>query len=602
MTLSSIHAPLPRVPWQWTGNHWLALPCIHPVDASLHAVSMLHRGARAAVEFAGSSAFVDGDGAPLARPTLLIDGVPTSLGGDGLTWERAVGWLPTFTASTGGVTVRGTVFAPFGREADLAGAVYALSFENRGSDARTVTIALEGVLGTRQLRVQTARAFDDGHRVDVVRAGGFESVVLEGSALPGMVALAIGADDAADVTVDHDAKRYHIARTVEIAGGRSAQVAFFLAAGPERDGACATLSVMRRRGWRELLGHTRDALQSLEQVTGHEPIDRLVNRNLLFTYFYAVGRAIDDAQYYIVRTRAPWHPEGVTIRDWHALMWVLPAVQLADGGLARELLLRCCELHGYAPGQGTRYFDGTMFSPGFSVEGAAAYSIATDRYIRDTGDEQIVEDPVLADTLYLSADDLKARRDERAALYGTELLLSGNGSALPYTLHGNAVVALALDAMRRTLDEETAKAIEDPAVVRAAMFKHFTDNAAGKGELVAAVDLAGRMSRDDDAVGSVRWLPFFEALDRSDSRYRRTVRAMSEGVPSVAAWCGMLIGPDASQLLDRLRRSPLDQGVAAGVIDVDGRATGNGADAALAGLLAYTAWFAVHGLGEVPAA
>src|SRR5581483_8740914 len=42
--------PPPSIPWQLTGNHWLALPCIHPADASIHAVGLLHRGARAAIE------------------------------------------------------------------------------------------------------------------------------------------------------------------------------------------------------------------------------------------------------------------------------------------------------------------------------------------------------------------------------------------------------------------------------------------------------------------------------------------------------------------------------------------------------------------------
>ncbi|MCU0649022.1 MAG: hypothetical protein MUF00_13560 [Gemmatimonadaceae bacterium] len=588
------------MPWQWTGNHWIALPCIHPADASVHAIGMLHRGARAAIEFAGSTDFVDGGGSPLARPMLTIDGVAAPLAEDGLAWERAVGWLPTFTATVQGITVRGTIFAPFGRDADLAGAVYALSIENRSTTRRAVGIALEGMLGARQLRVRSARPFDDVHRVAIVGEGDDASVIMEGSALPGLVALAIGADEGATLWADAREGRYRVSRELEVAAGRSVQVAFFLAAGPERDGARATLGVMRRRGWRELLGFTRDALQSLEQVTGHESVDRVVNRNLLFAYFFAVGRAIDDAQYYMVRTRAPWHPEGVTIRDWQALMWILPAVQLADAGLARELLLRACELHGYAPGQGTRYFDGTLFAAGFSVEGAAAYAIATDRYIRDTGDEQIVEDPILADTLYMAADDLKARRDERVALYGTELLASGVRATLPFTLHGNAVVALALDAMRRTLDEETAKGVEDPAAVRAAMQKHFSDNAGGKGELVAAVDLAGRMMRDDDAVGSVLWLPFFEALDRSDSRYRRTVRALPPFDGALARWCGGLVGPDAAPLLDQMRRWPLDQGVAAGAVDAEGRAIGDGADAALAGLLAYCAWFAVHGLGVSP--
>jgi hypothetical protein len=599
--MATLHAPLPRVPWQMTGNHWLALPCIHPADASLHAVGMLHRGARAAVEFAGGAPFVEGEAPPLARLVLGIDGATVPLAPDGLVWERAVGWLPTFTATTEQLVLRGTIFAPFGRDADLAGAVYALSLENRGSDRRRVTVSLEGVLGHRQLRVRSARPFDDAHRVGVgTDADGLPHVVLDGAALPGVAALALGADEGAAASTDAATGRYRISREVELGAGRSVQVAFFLAAGPERDGAVATLAAMRRRGWRELLGLTRDALQALEQVTGHDPVDRLVNRNLLFAYFFAVGRALDDAHYYFVRTRAPWHPDGVTIRDWQALAWILPAVQLADTGLARELLLRACELHGYAPGQGVRYLDGTLFAPGFSLEGAAAYAIATDRYIRDTGDEQVVDEPILADTLYLAADDLRARRDERVALYGTEVLPSGRPAVLPFTLHGNAVVALAFDAMRRTLDEETAKELEDPAAIRAAMGRHFSDNAGGKGELVAAVDLAGRTSRDDDDEGSLLWLPSFEGLDRGDSRYRRTVRTLPPPGASLARWCGALAGPDAGAMLDRLRRAPLDQGVAAGQVDDEGRAVGDGADAALAGLLAHSAWFAVHALGVTP--
>ena len=66
---------LPTVPWQLTGNHWLALPCIHPADGAIHAVGMLHRGARAAVEFAGDPGFIDGAGEPLLRPRVEIDGV-----------------------------------------------------------------------------------------------------------------------------------------------------------------------------------------------------------------------------------------------------------------------------------------------------------------------------------------------------------------------------------------------------------------------------------------------------------------------------------------------------------------------------------------------
>jgi hypothetical protein len=60
------------------------------------------------------------------------------------------------------------------------------------------------------------------------------------------------------------------------------------------------------------------------------------------------------------------------------------------------------------------------------------------------------------------------------------------------------------------------------------------------------------------------------------------------------------MGPDASTVLQWLRRAPLDSGWAAEVVDADGRAALNGADASLSGLLAWTAWYAVNALGERP--
>ncbi len=596
------HDSLASVPWQITGNHWLSIPCIHPADAAIHALGVLHRGARSAVEFAGHEDFLDGTHPALARPTLEVAGRPVALAVEGIVWERALHWLPTFTATPGDLVVRGTIFAPFGRDADIAGAVYALTVENRGADEADVVLALEGTLGHRQLRVLTPRPASDSHVVSKVG----DVVVLEGSEPPGHVAIAIAADGEAEVSVragdpaSYRAPSYAVRRRLKIPAKGRIETAFYIAAGPERDGACATVSVLRRRGWRALLTGTRDAIRSLEQTTGMESLDGLINRHLLFAYFYGVARALDDAHYYLVRSRAPWCARGVTIRDWEALAWIVPAVQLADAPLARELILRACEVHGYAPGRGVHYFDGTLFEPGFTLEGAAAYAIATDRYIRDTGDDQIVEEPVLADTLYLSSDDLAARRDKAHPLYHTEVTLSGVPVTHPFTLHGNAVVAHALECLKRTLDEEEAAELPDPTAVRAAIRRHFTMGEGSKTVFVPAADLAGGVTRDDDPVGSMLWLPLFEAVDRTDSVYRRTAKQVGASPRHLAQQLGRLFGPDASAVLEWLRRAPLDNGLAAELVDEEGRAVANGGDAALSGLLAYAAWFTVHAHGVRP--
>ncbi len=587
--------PIPSVPWQTTGNHWLSLPCIHPADGAVHAIGVLHRGARAAIEFAGAAGFEQGTGEPLFRPVVRVDGEVRELAAEGIAWERAIGWLPTFTCAVGSLLLRGTVFAPYGRDADMAGAVYAVTVENRGTQRHEVEVALVGRLGHRQQRVRTARAFDDAHRVLLADD---DMIVLEGAAIPGVAAIAIGADGpAVRELIDGETPMFALRRTVTIEAGQSAPCAFYLAVGPERDGACATVNVLRRRGWRTLLAATREALQQLEQATGSEAVDRLVNRNLMFAYFYGVGRGLDDAHYYLVRTRAPWHSVGATVRDWEALMWTLAAVQLADAGLARELLVRTCELHGYAPGQGVHYLDGTLFEPGFAIEGAAAYPIAVDRYIRTANDDQIVEEPVVADTLYVANDDLTARRDERLPLYATEVSPSGEPVRHAFTLHGNAVVAAALDVLRRTLDEEAARDVEDPEAVRAAIRRHFALDRGGKAQLASSVDLAGASDQTDDPAASVLWLPLYETLDRDDSLFRRTVRSVPPMDGGLLREIARLLGPDGAEVLQWLRRAPLDQGIAAAVVDADGRAIADGGDAALAGLLASTVWYVVHAHG-----
>ena len=113
-----------------------------------------------------------------------------------------------------------------------------------------------------------------------------------------------------------------------------------------------------------------------------------------------------------------------------------------------------------------------------------------------------------------------------------------------------------------------------------------------------------RTSLDDDAVGSLLWLPLYEALDRDDSLYRRSVRALrTEGaapdasVSPLLPQIARLLGPEAQEVLAWLRRAPLDNGIAAEFVDAEGRAIANGGDAALAGLLAHTVWYAAHALG-----
>lgn len=586
---------LPRVPWQITGNHWLTLPCIHPGDASIHSVSVVHAQSRGAVEFAASADYLDGQSAPLLRFLLSRGAERRALGENGIAWSRDAGWMPSFTCRDGDLTIRGIVCAPHGTHADIAGAVIEITVENRGLSTAEIGIAAEGSFGKRLLRVRSAREFDGESRVV---AGGAESIVLEGAGANQPVAIAIGCSDVRS-SRRHSQSEWQLEQSVSVASGRSETVYFCIAAGQERDGAEAVLDVMRRRGPSNLIASTRSTLLAMEPSTGNPVADRLISRHMFFTYFCSVARAVDDAHLYVVRSRVPWNPHGLTIRDWHALMWVMPAIQLADSALARELLLRICDLHGYAPGSGVHYLDGSLFEPGFSLDGAAAFPIAVDEYIVQSGDDKVVEEPLLADSLYNAADDIAARKHEKLPLYSTEVNPDGSVPEFPFTVHGNTVVALALHILAHTLDEKTAEKVQDAAAVRAAVLRHFGGvDQSQKPILFRSSSLSEGEKNLEGASAAMYWLPYYDLLDRDDSIYRRTVKPLDVAeTDALFMWCARLLGPSGSRALDWLRRAPLDGGFAAETVDREGRATGNGGDAALSGLIAYTAWYAVHALG-----
>jgi hypothetical protein len=586
-------AALPRIPWQVTGNHWITIPCIQPGDASIHCVSALHAGLRGSIEFAGGENFVNGEAPALFQIQIERNGKPRSLGEQGIAWERESGWLPSFSCRIDDLAVRGIICAPHGPNADVAGAVFEISIENRSSAAADITVSAAGVNAARWLRIRTSRRFDDASRL-VGRKG---TVISSGAGAssPGAIAFAPSSPDAMVSCDDHSWK---MTDAVSIPSGESRSVAFFIAIGQEPDGAESMVRVMQRRGASTLIETTRAALLSIEPVTGNDAADRLIGRHMFFAYFCSVGRAVDDSHIYVVRSRIPWNSYGATIRDWEALMWVMPALQLADPPFAREVLLRICDLHGYAPGSGVHYLDGALFEPGFSLEGAAAFPVAVDEYIVQSGDDKIVEEPLLADALYNAFEDIESRRSKTFPLYATEINADGTTPEHSYTLQANAVTALALDVLSRTLDEKTAEKVQDAAAVRAAVLRQFvfTDGAA-KPVFTSSVNLTSPASAQSSHAGAY-WLPYFDLLDRDDSMYRRTVKPLEAiDTDRLMMWIGRLNGPGGARALDWLRRASLDGGLAAERVDENGRATGDGGDAALSGLLAFTAWYAVNALG-----
>ena len=195
------------------------------------------------------------------------------LAGAQMAWERALGWIPTFSCTIGSTVVRGTIFAPYGRDADVAGAVYALSVENRAGEAMDIAVGLEG--SSRTARCVCAA------RVASSRAMSFHEAPT--MSLCSRAVRRRERSRSASVPTDRSRSRSanprpKNSRCLESLGSRRARASTSRFTSPSAPSATAPrqpVRVLRRRGWRELLSSTRDALQSLQQTATNDAMDRL---------------------------------------------------------------------------------------------------------------------------------------------------------------------------------------------------------------------------------------------------------------------------------------------------------------------------------------
>lgn len=615
--------------WELTGNHAIAFPLVSPVDGAVACLNVLHRASTGLVEWLG------GDDEPFLAPRFRVDGeavTPTSL-----EWERLDQWIPRFRASLGGgLHVRATLLAPAGHEPALRGAVYVFELENRGGGPREVEVALEGVWRRTARRLVTARAFG---RENVVWRAGTGLVLETGDGVGPALAIVGGGGEEGSYTArrgpleedggtelsvpNGEPITLRAARRLRVAAGRRSTAAFCLGVGAERDGALATALNLRRAGPTELLRQGRLELARLARKPAGQGLAALLNRNLLFNYFFAVARAVDDDRFYPVVSRSPLAPHTAVFREREALLWSLPAVALADPPLGRELLLRCLEQFGHRAGENVHYVDGGVLAPGLALDGLCAYVVALDRYVRDAKDETILDEPVVQDVLRELDDVLFSRLHPEIFLASTDVLPSGDPADHPYVTYDNALVRAFCEALPRVWiaadGEEPARMAGGAEETAAAVWQHCTVETEGVSLLAWSVDLEGEAAVYDDPGGSLALLPHLGFCDADDPLWRNTLEFLrSERYPfwlgehrfpglgarrhpracALAALCADLLGPRRKEALALLAKLPLDGGLACEAYDPDtGLAAVGRHHAALAGFLSWSLWGALEAGG-----
>lgn len=603
--------------WEITGNHYVTF-CLGS-DASIQRINVLHAGLGGLLEWSSAPGVEDGRG--LMRPVLLRGGEPIATGA--FTHARVDRWIPQYHAEPfPDLYVRMTVCAPGGYDATVRGGLVQFELENRATIEQTLQVGVEGEWSWAHSLVRSVQPMVTPNRVARGRTDDGLTLTAGAEGMGAALGLRIGGGAAAYEVADGDgsyhalapgaavtkgngdAHRFRALGEVRLPPGGRARVAVYVGAAPEQDGALATAAHLARTGAARLLRDARLELARLVRRSDDVALSELLNRNLIFNYYAAVARGVDDDHVHPISSRSPQHGTTAACNEREALLWTLPALCVTDPLLARELLMRVIEQFSDRPGHQWRYVNGSVLAPGVSLHQLCAYGVAVDHYVNATDDRTLLEEPVVQDAIRDLDDLIFARLHPEIFLASTDVLPSGDRPDQPYGTYDNVLLWLFVRALDRiwTLTERPrlANAAEE---IASALWSKCTVDIEGVRVLAYTADLERDATVYDDPLGSLRLLPFHEFCTLDDPVWSETMALLRS--PRYPLWHGGRafaghadrIDPDhvvlasvcADLLADRpadalalLQRLPLADGLACDAFHPDTGAVARGPHAAAA--------------------
>lgn len=498
-----------------TGNDWLALPDIRAADGAVMSLNVLSRAYRGLLQARGP------DGAPLIRPKVAVDGREAALAG--LTWSVLGYWIPVARTVVDGLAIELTYCAPPGARA----AFIHVAVVNRRATAVRVRLgadlawgALERVTyrpapltGTRSvapgLWVDDATTFlyrtDDSRFAWSVLHDGFAATL----------------DDAPAARLDGD--------ETEISPGGTVAADLVIAAGVEEMStphhAKALAERIDRLGADGVIAAATRWLMARTRTTGRADLDLMMNRNALFSRFYAWGRTIDGEDLVGVTSRSPRYYVAAAYWDRDAMLWSFPALLRFDPAFAREALAHALGPQLRNVGTHSRFIDGSVLEDGFQLDAAAAPILALADYLQATGDAGFVA--AQAGAVAHLAATLAAARDDATGLYASWQDAQDEYRRQPFltvanvlvwkALHGLAGLAAALGQAG-----EAARHAAEAERLRGAILARLVVEADGGRRFAAGWDGGADYLFEDIPPGSLFRLPALGFVAEDDAVFAAT--------------------------------------------------------------------------------
>ncbi len=501
-----------------TGNEWVALPEIRASDAALLSFNVLSMRDRGLLEVRGDPS------RPPVEPHFALDGRPVALRNP--SWHLEAQWIPEASETIDGIEYSVTYCAPEGFRA----AFLRLTATNRRSTPAEVLLGVRTSFGALNRVTYVPVALKGERRVGPapwVSPGEAYSFVTDDTRFSWAL-IHPGSTGVISVPPASPTPQADATQTTLLMPGARAEAVFVLAVGNEEFSAAhagrALREALDRLGSETLVRRTAAWCEARSRTTGREDLDALLNRNLLFTRFYAWGRTLDTEQLVGVTSRSPRYYVSAAYWDRDAMLWSFPGLLDSDPAFAREALAYALTIQRRNTGTHSRFINGTVLEDGFQLDEAVAPLIALAQYLKATDDVGFLREQRAAMTdLY---ERLQSRFNARFGLYESMQDAQDEYQKKPFITYDNVLVWRALsdlDALYRRLGDssEASLAARRADLLRASILKYTLTGPAEARRFASATD-GEEVVETDIPPGSLMTLPLLGFVTEKDPRFVAT--------------------------------------------------------------------------------
>lgn len=581
-----------------TGNEYLSLPLIDR-GGGIRAINFIHFKQNGLLQFAG-----EGD-IPLIEPLFVINEKPVAISSLA-EWFYQGDWLPSFSyEDQAGLRFKGEIVTPPG----FKGFYYRIAVENNSSNKIIACLGWQVnwkrfsyiVFNERNLDVKRVMAYNRWSK----------SLILEAYCGFPLAGLALAVDDDNFWQRNESGGYSNAAKVLSLAAGETAEAVLYGGVNLEGDGAGTTTVDLRRHGMVNLRERAEMWLENRRLEIDNEPLGALLNRNLFFNFFYAVGKSLDSDELIALTSRSPRYYVSAAFWSRDCLLWSFPAIMLVDQNTARELLLAVFNRHIKNAGDHAHYIGGTVLYPGFELDQLTAYLLALKHYLSSSDDFGILKERSIRDGLEILAEKAFERFVPEHGLFTTFLDPSDDPVICPYLTYNNSLLQCSFNFLGSLQAEELWDHKSDFQVLAAELQKTIYEQCVVNGPFglmfAWSVDGNGRFTLYDNPPGSLQLLAHYGFCSYEDTVFKNTVRwirssnneyfhqgktfeeagSRHAGNPWPLAACNDLLACN-SGALDFFNRAEMDNGFFCETVNPEtGKVSTGAAFASGAGFMAY---------------